>query len=86
MVLAISLTFCDVQVEEVTVESCLYTASNNGNKVIKSFKVETVNPVDQVQGTVGTKCKQVVACDGFCLTSLGYHEQLGKDGDRLQVD
>jgi len=64
----------------------LDTSSYNGDKVIESLKIVAVDPVDDVQGTVGTQCKQVVAGDGLCFTSLGNHKQLRQDGYRLQVD
>ena len=35
---------------------------------------------------VRAECKQVVAGDAFRLPGLGDHEQLGQDGDTLQVD
>ncbi len=49
-----SLTFCDVEVEEVTVEDSLNTASHHSNKVKESFKIVAVGPVQDVEGTVGS--------------------------------
>lgn len=57
MLIVSSFTFGDVQVEEVAVEGSLYTASNNGNEIVESFKVETVHPVDEVHGTVCSQGK-----------------------------
>lgn len=68
------LTFGNVQIKEVAVESRLYATSNNCYKIIESLKVESVDPVDDVKGTVQAEKEQVMACDGFCFTSLGYHE------------
>ena len=79
-------TFGNIQVEEVAVKRCLYASSYNGNKVIESLKIVSVDPIDDVQSTVGTKCKQIVAGDGLSFTSLWYHKQLGQDGYWLQVD
>lgn len=45
--------FCDVQIEEVTVQDSLHTASYDGNEVIEPLKVESVDPVKDVQPTVG---------------------------------
>lgn len=80
------ITFCNVQVEEVAVKGCLDASSYNGNKVIESLKIVAVDPIDDVQSTVGTQCKQVVAGYGFSFASLGNHKQLGQDGYWLQVD
>lgn len=38
-------TFGDVQIEEVTVKDGLNDTSNDGNHVIESFRVVTVDPV-----------------------------------------
>lgn len=63
-------TFGNIQVEEVAVKCCLYASSYNGNKVIESLKIVSVDPIDDVQSTVSTKCKQIVAGDGLSFTSL----------------
>ena len=76
----------DVQVEEVTVEDCLDTASNDGNHVIEGLSVVAVDPVENVEAAVGAEGKEVVAGDALSLPGFGHHEQLGQDGDRLQVD
>ena len=74
-----NITFSDIQVEEVTVKSCLDTSSNNGDKVIEPFIVVSVDPVNDVQSSVGTQGKQIMAGDCLCLASLGDHEQLRQD-------
>lgn len=74
------VTFCNVQPEEVAVKCCLDASSYNGNKVVESLKIVAVDPVDDVQGTVGTKCKQVVAGNGLRFAGLGNHKQLRQDG------
>ena len=79
-------TFSYIQVEEVAVKCCLYTSSYDGNKVIESLKIVSIDPIDNVQSTVGTKGKQIVAGDGLSFASLRYHKQLGQDGYCLQVD
>lgn len=65
-----SITFSNIQIEEVTVQSCLNTSSNNGNKIVESLIVVAINPVDDVQCTIGTQSKKVVAGDTFSFTSL----------------
>ena len=76
----------DVQVEEVTVEDCLDTASHDGNHVVEGLGVVAVDPVENVEAAVGAKCKEVVAGDALSLPGFGHHEQLGQDRDGLQVD
>ena len=45
-----------------------------------------VDPVDQVQGTVGAKCKEIVGRDHLGLASLGEHKELREKGQCLEVD
>lgn len=40
------LTFCNIQIEEVTVQNGLDHTSNNSNEVKESLKVVAPNPVD----------------------------------------
>lgn len=40
------LTFCNIQIEEVTVKNSLDHASNNSYEVKKSLKIVAPNPVD----------------------------------------
>lgn len=56
------------------------TSSHNGYQVKEAFEVVAVDPVEDVKATVGAQSEEVVRCDGFCLTSLADHEQLGQDG------
>ena len=76
----VDITFGNIQVKEITVKCCLNTSSNDGNKIIESLIVVSIDPIDNVQSTVGPQCKQVVASDTFCFTSLGDHKQLWQDG------
>ena len=73
-------TFCNVQVEEVAVEDCLHTAGNDSDQVEEAFKVVAVDPVNDVESTVGAQREQIVAGDGFGLAGLANHEQLWQDG------
>ena len=75
-----SLTFSDVEIEEITVQYCLHAASNNSDKVEEAIKVVSVDPVQQVEGPVGTESEQVMAGDCLSRPSLTDHEQLGQDG------
>lgn len=50
-------TFCDVQVKEVTIQYGLDYTCYDGDQIKESFKVETVDPVDKVESTVGTQGK-----------------------------
>ena len=82
----IAHTFCDIEIEEVTIEDSLYTTSHHRDQVKEAFKVEAVGPVEDVEGTVQAQGKQVVAGDGLRLARLADHEQLRQDSHWLQVD
>lgn len=77
-------TFRDVQVEEVAVKNGLDNTSHDGNPVLESFAVVAVDPVDDVQSTVGAQGKQVVRSDRFRFSSLmqdiSIHQLPGKLG------
>lgn len=47
--------FGDVKVKEVDVENGLHASGNNGDIVVESFVVESPDPVDEVQGSVGSE-------------------------------
>ena len=53
---------------------------------IVTFGIVSVDPVDDVKSSVRAEGKQVVRGYGLSLSSLGHHEQLGQNGDRLQVN
>ena len=80
------LTFGNVEIEEVTVQDGLDHTCHNGNHVKEALKVETPDPVEEVEGSIHAQEEQVVSGDGLRLTSLTDHEELGQDGHRLQVD
>lgn len=72
-----ALTFCYIQIEEVTVEDGLNHPSDNGNHVKEAFEVEPPYPVDEVKSSVESQEKQVVCGDGLSFTSLTDHKKLG---------
>lgn len=72
-------TFGDIEVEEITVEDCLDQASNDGDEVKEALEVVAPDPVEEIECTVDTQCKQVMAGDGLRLTRLAHHEQLWQD-------
>jgi len=76
-------TFSDIEIEEVTVENSLNTASDDCNEVKEAFHVVAVDPVEYVESTVDAKCKQVVTCNCLSLASLAYHKQLRQNCYRL---
>ena len=76
----------DVKIEEVAVENGLNAAGDDSDDVIEALEVVAVDPVEDVEAAVGAKGEQVVAGDRLGLPGLGDHEQLGQDGDTLQVD
>ena len=73
-------------VEEVAIQDCLDTTSHDGNHVVEGLGVVAVDPVENVEATVRAEGEEIVAGDALGLAGLGHHEQLGQDGDRLQVD
>lgn len=66
----LSLTFGDVEVEEVQIEKGLHTACNDGNDVIEAFVVVPPHPVNNVECSVGAQSKEVVGGDGLRLAGL----------------
>lgn len=80
------LTFCNIQVEEVTVQDSLDHPSNDSYEVEEALEVVAPDPVDQIQGTVQAQEEKVVSGDGFRLSGLADHKELREDGHRLQVD
>lgn len=78
--------FCNIQIEEVTVQHGLDHTSNNSYEVKKSLKVVAPNPVDQVQGTVQTQEKKIVSSDGLCFPSFADHKKLRENSNRLKID
>ena len=78
--------FCDVEIEEVTVEDGLDDPGHDSDDVIETLEVEAVDPVENVESAVGAEREEIVAGDGLGLAGLGDHEELGQDGDTLQVD
>lgn len=81
-----TLTFRNIQIEEIAVEDGLHHAGDDGDHVKESLKVEPPYPVDEIEGSVESKEEQVVGGDGLSLAGLADHEKLGQDGHRLQVD
>ena len=43
---------------------------------VVTFDVVSVDPVDDVEGSVWAKCEQVMGSDGLGLARLRHHEQL----------
>ena len=76
----------DVKIEEVAVEDGLDTPGNDGDDVVEPLDVVSVDPVQDVEAAVGAESEEIVAGDGLSLASLADHEELGEDGDALQVD
>lgn len=79
-------TFGDIKVEEVTVEDSLDHTGHNGDHVKEAFKVETPDPVEEIEGSIQAQAEQVMGGDRLCFTSLADHEELRQDCHRLQVD
>lgn len=81
-----TLTFGNIQIEKVTIQHSLHYSSHNGNQIIMPFTPIAVNPIQNVQTSVRPQSKQVMRSDTLSLTSFAYHEQLGKNCYRFQVN
>lgn len=81
-----ALTSGNIQVEKVAVEDRLHNAGQDGDKIIEILGVVAVDPVENVEGTVGAEREQIMTGDRLGLARLADHEQLRQDGHRLQVD
>lgn len=81
-----TLTFCYVEIKEITVQDCLNDACHDGDHVEEAFEVEAPDPVDEIQGAIEAEEEQVVCGDGLGFSGLADHEQLREDGHGLQVD
>jgi len=78
--------FRDVEIEKVAIEDGLDTAREDGDQVEKALEIVSVGPVEDVESPVGPEGEKVVRGDRFGLSSLADHEQLGQNGDGLQVN
>ena len=79
-------TFCDIEVEKVTIQGSLNTSGNYGNPVVELLHVEPVNPIYDIEATVKAESKQVVRGDGLSLPRLRNHVELRHDSYTLKVD
>lgn len=75
-----------VQIEEVAIQNGLNNTSDDGNKVIMTFRHVSIDPIKNVKSPVGAQCEQVVTRNAFSLTGLADKKQLWEDCNRLQVD
>lgn len=80
------LTFCNIQIEEVTVEHGLDHAGDDGDEVEEALEVVAPNPVDQVQGTVQTQEEKIVSGDGLCFPSFADHKKLRENSNWFKID
>ena len=54
-----------VNVKEIGIKACLYNARDDGNPFDVAFDSKSVDPVENVQATVGTQRSKIVRCN--CL-------------------
>lgn len=76
----------DVKVEEIGVKNGLHNSGNNGNRVEEALGVVSINPVENVEESVGSEGEEVVSRDSFSISSPGKHEELWHDGNSFEVD
>lgn len=75
-----------VEIEEIRVEHRLHDTGNRGNRVEEAFGLISVEPVEDVEGPVDAQCEEIVSGDRLGVSGSGKHEELGHDGDGLEVD
>lgn len=73
-----------VDIEEVTVEDSLEQTRDPSDPVSVALGDVAVDPVEEVEASVGAECKQVVGGDGLCLACALQHEQLGQNRNGLE--
>lgn len=76
----------NVEVEEIAVQDRLDGSGKDRNQIVVSLGVVPVDPVEQIQGTVGTQREQVMTGNTFRFARFADEEQLRQDGHGLQVD
>lgn len=76
----------DVKVKEVGVENSLNDSGNDSNWVEETLGVVSVNPVEDVEESVGSEGEKVVSSDGFSISGSREHEELWHNGDCFEVD
>lgn len=60
-------------------------SSDDSDEIEESSIVVSVDPIKDVESTVGAQREQVMRRDGFGFACFGNHEELGKDGDGFKV-
>jgi len=63
----------------------LDASSDDSDEIEESGIVVSVDPVEDVECTVGAQREQIMRGDGFSFARFGYHEELGQDGDGFQI-
>jgi len=72
---------CEVDVEKVAVQASLDRSCNPDNPVHVGLSVVAIDPIDEVQGAISSKSKEIMRCDDLGLSSLCQHKELGQDRD-----
>lgn len=78
----------EVVIEKVHVQQRLQDTTNVYHPVmfVPVFKVGSIDPIEDVQGTVGTHKEDVISGQVFHLPITLQHHELGEDRYRFQVD
>ena len=56
------LTFCDIQVKEVTIQNSLNDTGKNCDQIIEALAVVSIYPIQNVKTTISSQAKQIVTC------------------------
>lgn len=75
-----------VNVEKVRVETGLEDSGEDNNGFRSLAKQHPPDPVQQVEGTVGTQGHQVMRSNGFSLSCLLEKEHLRENGNGFKED
>lgn len=59
---------------------------NNGNSIVVTFPVVSINPIEEIEGPVRTEGKKVVRRDALRLAGFAHHKQLRQNSDRFQIN
>jgi hypothetical protein len=78
----------DVVVKEISIQQCLHhpTDINDPMMPVVLLSVRTVNPIQNVQGPVGTHAEDVISSQVLNFSVALQDNELGKNCNSLQVD
>lgn len=76
----------DIEVEKVSVEDSLNNSGHGSDRIEKALGIVPVDPIEDIESTVDSKCEQIVSSNGFCGACGLEHEKLRHNSNSLKVD